>query len=419
MATQLPTAPPAQRPRPATPSRRRHTPGRVSRLRRSRRFRRLLRTVLVLVLVVAIPTGWSLGRALAAPGTDSTAARVAEWARDHGMSPVVTFLEGIQYRLNPPKQGGAPNQAMLAKLKGPQAGAPAAAPSVDPSKLTAAPSPPAPPALQPPVPPVVTPALPGEGLWKPLETVNGFPVVQATYLRPDKVHTSYLAGVVWMDGKRARFQLHPGFLEPGHGPWSVPDNIPPGGRQGLLATFNGAFKISDARGGFYLDGKTVGTLTPGAASEVFYRNGSMTVGAWGRDVQMTPDVVGVRQNLQLLVDQGQVVPGVDSNVEAGWGLTLKGAYYVWRTGVGVTAAGDIVYVGGDALSVRALAELLRRAGAVRAMELDINPAWSSFMSYDASKDPANPTPIKLLPFDRPADRYYQPTSRDFVAVYAR
>jgi len=52
---------------------------------------------------------------------------------------------------------------------------------------------------------------------------------------------------------------------------------------------------------------------------------------------------------------------------------------------------------GPALSVRTLAELLHRAGAVRAMELDINTEWVSFMTYDSIRDPINPPATKLLP----------------------
>jgi hypothetical protein len=54
------------------------------------------------------------------------------------------------------------------------------------------------------------------------------------------------------------------------------------------------------------------------------------------------------------------------------------------------------------------------------MELDINPAWVSFMSYHAAHRPGDPTPQLLLhDYQRPANRYYTHTSRDFVAVYRR
>jgi len=147
----------------------------------------------------------------------------------------------------------------------------------------------------------------------------------------------------------------------------------------------------------------------------------MNVGAWnsGPDFSMSPNVVGVRQNLTLLVDNGQINPSVDSDDKNLWGVTVKNAYFVWRSGIGVTADGNVVYAMGPALSVRTLGELLQRAGAVRAMELDINQQWVSYMTYDGSKDPLNPVSTKLLDFARTERRYYSTEERDFVAVYSR
>ena len=82
--------------------------------------------------------------------------------------------------------------------------------------------------------------------------------------------------------------------------------IPPGSRAGLLATFNGCFKLNAAQGGFYLNGHTSGTLAPGAASVVHYKNGTITIGAWDQTARMTSSVAGVRQNLKLIVDGGHV-----------------------------------------------------------------------------------------------------------------
>ena len=75
---------------------------------------------------------------------------------------------------------------------------------------------------------------------------------------------------------------------------------------------------------------------------------------------------------------------------------------------------------GPALSVRTLAELLHRAGAVRAMELDINTEWVSFMTYDSIRDPINPPATKLLPeFRQNGGRCFNTDERNFVAVYSR
>jgi Phosphodiester glycosidase len=355
---------------------------------------------------------FSAGQALTAPGNTGTSARLAEWARDHYLGPVVTFGEWISY--NPPKAGGKPQFSLTVPSSPvspggagakPRAGTSANPVTADvPARLTS---------------PAGAP-LPGEGQWRVLASVHGVPAIYGTYLRPDSVHTSYVAGIASMDPRLLQFQLRPGHEDPGPANWGYAPYLPAGSRQGLLATFNGGFKINQAGGGFYLNGITKGTLTGGAASMVYYRDGRVAVGVWGRGVRMTSQVVGVRQNLRLIIDHGVVPASVDQNVQGQWGATLGGGYYVWRSGVGVTRDGRVVFAYGPALSVRTLAGLLQRAGAVEAMQLDINPTWMSYMYYKPTPSSADPAPVNLLPTQQePADRYYSINSRDFTAVFAR
>jgi hypothetical protein len=234
------------------------------------------------------------------------------------------------------------------------------------------------------------------------------------------VHTSYVAGIVSMDQRLVSFQLRPGTEDPGPGNWKAQSWIPPGSRTGLRGTFNGGFKLNTAGGGFYLNGTTHGTLVNGAASVVYYRDGDIKIGAWGSEVRMTNDVVGVRQNLKLIVDHGKVPSTVNQNVLGSWGATLGGSYYVWRSGLGITKDGRIIFVYGPALDVQSLAGLLQRAGAVEALQLDINPFWMSFEYYKADGHASDPTPENLLPTQQQtAYRYYSVYSRDFTAVYAK
>ena len=372
---------------------------------------------------------WSLGGYLTAPGGDSFAARLAEWARDHHLGAIVTVLESAPSTAPTPQVGGTPTIALKPPgvAAAPQAPAAPATSTATPTVSTAATPTPSIPATS--APPYVYPArlvspagvpLPNEGTWQTLGRVGGVPALVGTYLRPDAAHTSSVASVVSMDPKLLRYELHPGTSDPGGSNWGTPPSIPPGSRNGLLATFNGGFKVSQSGGGFFLNGVTRGTLTPNIASLVFHKDGHVAVGLWGRDVGMSPDVVGVRQNLHLLVDRSTVSGAVDSHVQSTWGLTIGGKDFVWRSGIGVTADGRIVFVYGSALSPRTLADLLHQAGCVEAMQLDINPAWMSFQYYTPAPDPANPTPTALLSAQvRPANRYYEPTSRDFVAVFAR
>lgn len=227
---------------------------------------------------------------------------------------------------------------------------------------------------------MVTPALADEGQWRVLASVSGRPALQAAFVRPDASHTSYLAGIAYLDPSLVRFELHPGTQEPGHGPWELTPSLP-ADRKGLLGAFNSGFRLAEAQGGYYADGRTMGTLRAGSAALIIKADGTATVGEWGRDASMGPNIAAVRQNLALLVDGGRVVGGIDDNAGHKWGATLGNKLYVARSGVGVTASGALVYVSGSSLSAGTLADLLQRAGCQRAMELDINPDWTSFSYY--------------------------------------
>ena len=152
-----------------------------------------------------------------------------------------------------------------------------------------------------------------------------------------------------------------------------------------------------------------------------YANGTSTVGKWGRDVTMTPDVVSVRQNLDLLVDGGEPVPGLNSTDTTQWGFTLGNQVYVWRSGLGVTADGALVYVGGRGLNITDLADLLARAGAVRAMELDINTDWVNCATYQPATTtgpatPANGTELLPTMVGTPGRYFESYWARDFITM---
>jgi hypothetical protein len=351
--------------------------------------------------------GWSVGHALTMPGGGTLSERLAEWARGHYLGPLVTFGEWVSY--SPPKSGGKPSFA----LTGPSAQAAKRSEAAADKAHAAAFAPPAP--IKP-----LAGALPHEGQWRSLAVVNGQPAIFGTYLRASRVYSSYVAGIASMNPNLVKFSLHPGTEDPGPGNWKSATYIKQGSKSGLLATFNSGFKINVSGGGFYLNGAHSGALVNGAASEVYYKNGRLAIGVWGKTLHMTPDVVGVRQNLHPIVSNGKVPAAVNHNVTTQWGATLGGGYYVWRSGIGVTQTGRIVFVYGPALNVQELASLLQRAGAVTAMQLDINPDWMSYMYYLPKLHPANPSPVNLLPNQmQPPARYFTPASRDFTAVYAR
>lgn len=387
---------------PLTSRGRRRAPGRRARRRRAIRI-----AALVVVALLAVPSV-SLVSALRAPGNTTTTEKAVEWMRDHGLGSVVNKVENWWFGNQAPKTGGEPDRAIAA-----------------PTETTPQPPVAAPVDHTPKPDDIATPAasaLPNEGVWQPVgPLVNGLPATYTTQIRPDAVHTSLLAGLAWMDPKLLRFELHPGLQEPG-GSWTTPAQVPPEQRLDLVAAFNGGFRMNDANGGFYLDGVERRSLRDGAASLVITSDGRATVGQWGRDVRMTPDVVAVRQNLKLIVDGGQPVAGLDNNANGAWGDTLGNRVLVWRSGVCVDRNGGLVYGYGNGLGALSLAEMLQRAGCDRAMELDINPSWTTFNLYapTAAGDPSSVSGTKLLPDqNKGGNRYLADDSRDFVAVLVR
>jgi hypothetical protein len=387
--------------------------GRPPRKRRFRRTRRFFRrpTVRVISALLALCLAWlafSVGQAAFKNNGQGLSANLAEWARDHYLGPLVTFGEWVSY--NPPPKGGKPSFS-LAVPSGEALSS--AKPSAVRGKAAFVPDVPA--TLK----SLAGSSIPGEGQWRVVEKVNGEPAILATFLR-DATYTGQVNGVASIDQRLVKFSLRPGTEDPGAAAWGVPNYIPAGQRTGLVATFNGGFKLDSAGGGFYLNGIYHGSLVSGAATIVYYKNGTMKIGEWGRDFSMNSSIEGVRQNLKLLVDHGQVSANANSDVMTNWGATLGGGYYVWRSGIGITKDGRIVYVYGPALNAQDLGQLLQRAGAVEGMQMDINPSWMKFDYYQVKGSPGDPVPVPLLP-NQPASpySYYTPSTRDFTAVYAR
>ena len=401
---------------------------RAQRHRRRRRPRQFLRwrTLLVIPCLVALLLGVSLIGAAVSPGNVSFEAKWADWLRAHHAGLLAQRFEELYYSAVAPAKGGRPkalNQVpvtvgVASSTTDPEQASPTSTVVTRPASTTTS----APPGLPSPspVPLVVHPALTGEGNWQPTgPLVHGRPAMYVAQFRADDVYTSQITSAVWIDTKLLRIQLVPGSTEPG-GTWAHPPYVTPAELPYLAAAFNGGFRFSDARGGIYLEGRWGVAPVHGAASFVMYKDGHVNIGDWGTDVAMSTGVQSVLQNVVLLVDNGQLAPSATYTDNAIWGYTLGGGYVVPRSGVGVTADGGLVYVAGPALTARSLAESLQRAGAVRAMTLDINPEWVTFNFYShAAGHPAELTGAKLYPeMQRSAERYLPPAweARDFFEV---
>ena len=377
--------------------------------RRTPKRRTVRRALIAAALVLLAIPAWSLGHVLLANNTDPLGVRVVEWARDHHLNGLVNDIERLWYSHHQPKRGGTPRggipQAASRALQRPAAARHVAivpGPGRRPPNIT----------------PFVASPLPGEGVWQPVgRAVHGTPVAWVAYLRPDAVHTGELVGVAHFDMHALAATLHAGTQLPGGGPWQHGARVDPADYGRVVAAFNSGFKLRSSGGGYYAEGHTVKPLVDGVASFVTYRDGHANIGIWGRDVTMTPDVTAVRQNLGLLVDQGALASGLGNDHL--WGGTLGNKVYVWRSAVGIDAHGDLIYAAGPGLDVATIASVMQRAGAVRAMELDINSSWVTLTTFTGDGH-GGVTPAKLLnSMQRPADRYLVDGTRDFIELDAR
>jgi hypothetical protein len=184
-------------------------------------------------------------------------------------------------------------------------------------------------------------------------------------------------------------------------------------RRALLATFNSGFKHKDSGGGFFARGRLLEPFVRGMGTIVVYRNGRVDVRGWTGGSRPGPTVLFARQNLPLIVDRGR--PNPNLNDGPAWGATLGNAVLVWRSGIGVDRHGNLIYAAAPLQTVGGMARILIHAGAVRAIELDINSYWVTLNTYAFTRargaEPLLPT------MSRSALRYLSPDDRDFFAVY--
>ncbi|MFI5028223.1 MAG: hypothetical protein ACHQCF_04475 [Solirubrobacterales bacterium] len=361
---------------------------------------RVRRIVLLAAAICLAPVAVSYVATMREPRNVGLGVASVEWLRSHGGNPFVSEVENVYYTLTAPSKGGPPLKSL------PQVGAAGASGEgqpVDPYR---------PPAIK----PLIRPALKGEGVWHAASATAGRePPVLVTVFRSDPEYPQFVAGVAWIDSRRTHLVYTPGLDEPPEISHRGPAEVPPALRNRVVATFNGGFPLETSNAGLIYRGETIAPMVNGIATLVEYHDGRIDIIRWHSGEKPTPGIWFAKQNLPPIIYENRLNPNLSDGPE--WGDTVNNAVRVWRSGLGVDSRGNLIYAAANNQTVGSLAAILERAGAVRAMELDINEDWTSFITY---RYPGAVEPSNLLPeMFRSATRYLTPDERDFFAVYKK
>ncbi|HSX18498.1 MAG TPA: phosphodiester glycosidase family protein [Candidatus Saccharimonadales bacterium] len=260
-----------------------------------------------------------------------------------------------------------------------------------------------------------------EGVW----TTAGLPLsseedklMVKTYIRPDTARSYASVGVLLMDKRRIRLHIVGGTDHPG-GDLGIkgPGVIPEEDKQNLIVAWNGGFQGPHGGFGMVADGKQYRPLRNGYASIAVTRDGEILMGEWGRTIFWRNDVEAVRQNAVLLVEDCQISKRTnEGNNTWGYVQVNSAEFITWRSAVGLTEKGDLIYAAGNSLSAATLAKALWAAGACTAMQLDINsPYVLGSLFFPTEGAPLGRAKFMDSMPDNPA-RFLNKQSRDFMYV---
>jgi len=267
--------------------------------------------------------------------------------------------------------------------------------------------------------PSFTPAS-DEGKWRvrKLAAFPGEADMAFTYVRPDPMRAYADVTLLQIDMQKMRIGSVAGKTQPGGpvgmpGPGKVPAEVVSSGA--LVAAFDGGFQYRDGQYGMIVGDTTYLPLKHDLATLVSYADGRLAlIDYQGQD--LGKGVVFVRQNCPMLIANGQVASNDPANKKL-WGRTLTSGIYTWRSGLGLTKDGNIIFAVGNNLTPETLAAALKAGGAVSAMQLDINPNWVRFNIFDTLGGGQYKTSTLLKELRDGSSFYLHGYNKDFFYLY--
>jgi hypothetical protein len=232
---------------------------------------------------------------------------------------------------------------------------------------------------------------PGDGKWVPIVDARRPgepPYMMKTLLHPDGGRSWAEVFVVAIDLRRVRLYAVAGTREPAA---DSPEGekyaraalIPAEHDQELLGAFNGGFMTEHGGYGMKLDGVTLVKPKPTACTIAVYDDDSVRIAPWRDIAADEPHMRWYRQAPECMWSKDVLHPGLVGGKGLKWGATLDGDTVIRRSGIGLNAARDVLYVSiTNHTSARVLADGLHHCGAVDVAQLDVNWSYPKFVTFE-------------------------------------
>jgi len=262
-----------------------------------------------------------------------------------------------------------------------------------------------------------------EGIWTviPHKLFPEEEVLVRTFIRPDPQRPYAIVSLVKMDMKKLGIGLVGGTYYPGgsrhvYGTGKIP--LETQKANVLVGAFNGGFQEKDGAYGMLLDQKAYVPLRLSMPALVITATGSAQFIMY-HGQPLDPTSIGVRQNGPFLVENGKITSYVEAGTDT-WGRTITNSTYTWRSGLGITKVGNLIYAVGNSLVPSTLAKSLLDAGAVNAIQLDINPPWVRFIVYTPmGNGQYTSTPLLTNMLENGGYSYLHGYNKDFFYIYKK
>jgi hypothetical protein len=276
---------------------------------------------------------------------------------------------------------------------------------------------------------------PGEGEWQPATEAllrpsravvlasgeKPLPYFYKTFIRPDPKRPYAKVWFVAMDMRQVTLGMQAGFEDPEPltgpaGEGHLPEDSAITSR--VVGTFNGAFKSEHGRYGMMVNRRVLLPPVPGAATIGTTTASEVEFGNWPKSTNIPEDLVSFRQNLDPLVEDGQVNPAGRQI----WGWQLQGTSVMTeRTALCVTSAGHAIYAWAEEADANVLGDALRRAGCSYGVHLDMNPGHCGFMYTRVNDLKKRDFQVKRAvdKMSVPPERYVRWSPKDFFYVLLR